>query len=65
MYLAYILSDIGYNLQEWSPVCALLAVAGWVSLVYRIHAEERVLAQDGRWRAYVAAVRYRLVPGLW
>jgi protein-S-isoprenylcysteine O-methyltransferase Ste14 len=65
MYLAYMLSDIGYNLQEWSPVCALLVVAGWVSLIYRIQAEERVLAQDGRWPAYVAAVRYRLIPGLW
>jgi protein-S-isoprenylcysteine O-methyltransferase Ste14 len=65
MYLAYIVSDIGYNLQEWNPGCALIVGAGWVSLVYRIHAEERVLSQDSRWSAYAAAVRYHLVPGLW
>jgi protein-S-isoprenylcysteine O-methyltransferase Ste14 len=65
MYLAYIVSDIGYNIQEWSPVCALIAVAGWVSLFYRIRAEERVLSRDSRWPTYAAAVRYRLVPGLW
>jgi protein-S-isoprenylcysteine O-methyltransferase Ste14 len=65
IYLSYILSDIGYNLEEWNVVTVLLVLVGWASLVYRIHAEERVLSQDAGWSAYVAAVRYRLVPGLW
>jgi hypothetical protein len=38
---------------------------GWASLIYRICAEERVLAQDSRWPAYAGSVRYRLVPGIW
>jgi hypothetical protein len=38
---------------------------GWASLVYRIHAEERVISQDAGWPAYLAQVRYRLFPGLW
>jgi len=38
---------------------------GWASLVYRIHAEERVISQDAGWPAYLAHVRYRLFPGLW
>jgi protein-S-isoprenylcysteine O-methyltransferase Ste14 len=65
MYLSYVLADIGYNLQEWNSVTLLLVLVGWVSLVYRIYAEERVLSQHAEWPAYVAMVRYRLLPGLW
>jgi protein-S-isoprenylcysteine O-methyltransferase Ste14 len=65
MYLSYILADIGYNLQEWNFVTLLLVLVGWMSLVYRIHAEERVLSQHAEWPAYVALVRYRLFPGIW
>jgi protein-S-isoprenylcysteine O-methyltransferase Ste14 len=65
MYLSYILADIGYNLQEWNFVTLLLVLVGWMSLVYRIHAEERVLSQHARWPAYVTLVRYRLFPGIW
>jgi len=65
MYLSYILADIGYNLQEWNFVTLLLVLVGWMSLVYRIHAEERMLSQHVQWPAYVALVRYRLFPGIW
>jgi protein-S-isoprenylcysteine O-methyltransferase Ste14 len=65
MYLAYVLGDIGYNLQEWNSGTALMVGVGWASLLYRIHAEERVLSSDARWHAYAGAVRYRLLPGLW
>ena len=65
MYLAYVLADIGYNLQEWNIGTALMVMAGWASLFYRIHAEERILSQNPGWSNYVALVRYRLFPGLW
>ena len=65
MYLSYVLADIGYNLQEWNSVTLLLVLVGWASLVYRIHAEERLLSQHAEWPAYVVLVRYRLFPGLW
>ena len=65
MYLAYVIADIGYNVQEWNVGTALLVMAGWIALVYRIHAEERVLSQDAGWSNYVASVRHRLIPGLW
>jgi protein-S-isoprenylcysteine O-methyltransferase Ste14 len=65
MYLAYMVSDFGYNLQEWNWGTALMVLAGWVALVYRIYAEERILAHDPGWAAYVARVRSRLIPGLW
>ena len=65
MSLAYMLADIGYNLQEWNAGTVLLVLAGWSSLLYRIRAEERMLSQASGWPAYVARVRYRLLPGLW
>ena len=65
MYLSYVVADIGYNLQEWNFVTLLLVLVGWASLVYRIHAEERVLSQHAEWPAYVALVRYHLFPGVW
>ena len=65
MYLSYMLADIGYNLQEWNFVTLLLVLVGWMSLVYRIQAEERVLSQHAEWPAYAVLVRYRLFPGLW
>jgi len=65
MYLSYVLADIGYNLQEWNSVTLLLVLIGWASLVYRIHAEERLLSQHTEWPAYAVLSRYRLFPGLW
>jgi len=65
MYLAYVLSDIGYNVQEWNLGTIALTLAGWTCLLYRILAEERVLSRDARWRAFVEMVPYRLLPGIW
>lgn len=65
MYLAYVVADIGYNLQEWNVGTVSMVIAGWLSIVYRIRAEERVLSGDPGWTAYAARVRSRLVPGLW
>ena len=65
MYLSYIIEDIGYNLQESNFGTVLLALTGWASVLYRIHAEEQVLSQDPGWPKYTDLVRYRLLPGLW
>jgi protein-S-isoprenylcysteine O-methyltransferase Ste14 len=65
LYLAYVIADIGYNLQEWNYGTLILVAAGWASMIYRIHAEEHVLSGDPTWADYTARVRYRLVPGIW
>ena len=65
IYLAYFLADIGYNMQEWNVGTALMVLAGWLSVLYRIRAEERILSSAPGWPTYTARVRYRLVPGLW
>src|SRR5512135_384927 len=62
MYLAYAIADIGYNLEEWNLGTALMVVAGWASLIYRIQAEERILSQNAGWSAYATSVSYRLLP---
>jgi protein-S-isoprenylcysteine O-methyltransferase Ste14 len=65
MYLAYMIGDIGYNLQEWNLGTVLLTLGGWTSLLYRIHAEEKMLSLDTGWPTYTGLVRYRLLPGIW
>jgi len=65
IYLAYALADVGYNLQEWNFGTLLLVMTGWASLLYRIHAEERILSHDAGWDPYIARVPYRILPGLW
>lgn len=65
LYMAYVVQDIGYNLQEFSVGTLILVGLGWASMIYRIHAEERVLSQSPEWAAYAARVRYRLLPGVW
>ena len=65
MYLAYVLADIGYNLDEGNAGTVLLVLAGWASLIYRIRAEERTLVRDDGWKSYRDSVRSRLVPGVW
>jgi protein-S-isoprenylcysteine O-methyltransferase Ste14 len=39
--------------------------AAYVFQFARIHAEERILAQDGEYREYLRSVRYRLIPGVY
>lgn len=65
IYLSYLIADIGYNFQEWNVGTALMVLAGWLSLLYRIRAEERLLSQDAGWSAYAVSVRFRLIPGIW
>jgi protein-S-isoprenylcysteine O-methyltransferase Ste14 len=65
LYLAYMVADVGYNLQEWNSGTLMLVAAGWASMIYRIHAEERVLSADADWRNYAERVRYRLLPFVW
>lgn len=65
MYLSYFIGDIGYLLQEWNMGTVLIVAAGWGSMIYRIHAEERMLSQHSDWVAYAGRVPYRLVPRLW
>ena len=65
MYLAYFVSDVGYQLNEWNFATLLIVLFGWASLIYRIRAEERILSLDAEWSTYTRKVAYRLIPGIW
>ena len=65
MYLSYVLSDIGYNLQECNLGTAALVILGWVAMIFRIESEERVMAHHPHWAAYTSVARHRLLPGIW
>jgi protein-S-isoprenylcysteine O-methyltransferase Ste14 len=65
IYLSYLVADVGFNLQLWNWGTLLLVALGWGSLLVRIRAEERLLAQDPGWATYTATVRSRLIPGVW
>ena len=67
----FVSATAGYRARERQrlarivTITVLLVLAGWTSLVYRIHAEERVLSGDAGWSAYAASVPYRLIPRVW
>jgi protein-S-isoprenylcysteine O-methyltransferase Ste14 len=64
MYAGYLLSHLAFlamNPTAWN--LAVYALCYGVQ-VPRLMAEERLLGGDPRYREYQAAVRYRLIPGL-
>ena len=65
LYLSYVIAAIGFNLQMWNLTTLVLVLLGWVAMVYRIVAEERILSRDPMWPSYVALVRYCLIPRVW
>jgi protein-S-isoprenylcysteine O-methyltransferase Ste14 len=66
MYAGMILMGVATPLVLGSLWAALLVPPGWVLLVVRILAEERLL-QDRLpgYREYLSATRHRLIPGVW
>lgn len=65
MYLGYVVAHIGYVLHNPTSQNVLVILTTWVLLVLRIHREERLLMEDGDYRAYASKVRNRLIPGLY
>jgi len=62
IYLGYLITHVGFviaNPVSWNVV--VLATAD-VALVFRAIREERTLAQDAGYRAYMTRVPWRLVP---
>ena len=65
IYASYVLLQLGYLSQSLSVRNALVVVLVTSANAGRALAEERVLAAGGRYDAYRARVRWRLIPGLW
>jgi protein-S-isoprenylcysteine O-methyltransferase Ste14 len=65
IYLSYIVAALGTLMRHPSLYNSSVVLAGVVLMMWRIRFEERLLAQDEIYRNYMAAVRYRLIPGLY
>ena len=65
IYLSYIVAALGTLMRHPSLYNSSVLLAGVVLMMCRIRFEERLLAQDEIYRNYMAAVRYRLIPGLY
>ena len=62
MYAGYILTFVGFwlaNPSLWNLAIYAIAIS---AMIYRVQAEETILGRDPAYRAFAAAVPYRLVP---
>ena len=63
IYMGYLITHIGFlaaNPTAWNGAMLVLAD---IALLMRAKCEERTLAQDPAYRAYLGRVRWRVVPG--
>lgn len=64
MYAGYTLTHVGFLLACPSFFNLALYAAAFVIQVVRLLREEEILRRDPKYAGYAAAVRYRLLPGL-
>lgn len=64
IYFGYVASELGFLLSHASMWNFIVLGGAWTAQVLRIVAEERVLSRDPEYRAYMAKVRWRLLPGV-
>jgi protein-S-isoprenylcysteine O-methyltransferase Ste14 len=64
MYAGYAVVHMGVLVLMFSPMNVVIYAIGWWAQILRILAEERLLAQDAEYAAYMTRVRWRLIPGL-
>jgi len=64
MYAGYLVCHAAFLLMNWTMWNAAVYAACYVAQVPRLLAEERLLVRDARYRQYMAAVRFRLFPGV-
>lgn len=64
LYAGYLLSHLGYVLSNTSAVNVGVVLLATTLMVARVFREERFLAQDPHYLAYMAQVKYRVIPCL-
>ena len=65
IYFSYIVTALGVLLRHLTVYNFAVVLTGLALILCRIHFEERLLAQDEKYRAYMKAVPYRLLPGVY
>jgi protein-S-isoprenylcysteine O-methyltransferase Ste14 len=64
MYAGYLAVHIGIMILMPSPVNLVIYAIAWWAQILRLLAEEALLSQDPAYAAFMAKVRWRLVPGV-
>lgn len=64
MYLGYMLSQTGLLLAGPNARNVSVILVGWAFFLWRIEAEERLLAEDAAYRDFMARTPFRLLPGV-
>ena len=62
MYSGYMLAEVGFLLDNFSPYNFLILAVSILFLLLRLRAEERLLLKDPSYKKYARTVRWRLVP---
>ena len=65
MYLGYGVVHLSVLILMFWPVNVVIYAIGWWAQILRIKAEERVLAEDPEYAAYMEKVKWRLIPGVY
>ena len=65
LYTAYVITFLGYliNNQSWSNLA--IVVTGTAFIVMRIHYEEALLFKYAEYARYANKMRWRLIPAIW
>lgn len=64
IYAGYLLTHVAFVMAHPRPVNAAILVVADTALIVRALMEERVLAEDARYRVYCMRVGWHLVPGV-
>lgn len=64
MYTGYLFCHVAFLLMNWTTWNAMAYAACYAVQVPRLLAEERLLRRDEHYQKYMAAVRFRLLPGV-
>lgn len=65
LYTAYVVTYLGYWLNNQSWANAVIIVSGTAFLVLRIHYEEALLFKYADYTRYAKRIRWRLIPSVW
>jgi len=65
LYFSYLVTQIGYLLNNRSALNFAIFAAGIGFQALRIRYEENLLYADAAYRSYTKTVRWRLIPGVW
>jgi protein-S-isoprenylcysteine O-methyltransferase Ste14 len=64
IYLGYLVTHVGFVMAHPGLLNLALLITADVALMMRAICEERTLALDPAYRAYLARVRWRIIPGV-